>query len=79
MAVGLNQVCGELNGFYCRAADHDPERKVYFQRESHRASPLFDLRGLEATNAPQGTKVPTGDLGQFKVVRCTGTLFHSLR
>jgi hypothetical protein len=33
-------------------------------------SPLFDLRGLEATNAVQGTKVPTGDSGQFMVVRC---------
>jgi len=24
-------------------------------------------------------KFQPGDLGQFKVVRCTGTLFHSLR
>lgn len=51
MAVGLNQVCGELNGFHRRAADHDPGGNVYFQRERHRASPLFDFRGLDATNA----------------------------
>jgi hypothetical protein len=36
MAVGLIQLSDELNGFHCRAADDDPERKVYFQRDRHR-------------------------------------------
>jgi hypothetical protein len=62
-----------FQGFRCRATDHYPKSKVYLQREYHRASPLFDFRGLEATNAPRGTKISTGDLGQFKVVRCTIT------
>jgi hypothetical protein len=34
---------------------------------------IFDFRGLEATNAPQGTLVPTGDSGQFKVVHRTNS------
>jgi hypothetical protein len=41
MAVGLNPLSGELNGFRYRAADHDPKSKVYFQRDGHRASPHF--------------------------------------
>jgi hypothetical protein len=61
LAIGLIQVSDELNGFRCCAANHDPERKIYFQRDRHRVSPLFDFRGLEATKAPQGTKVPTNE------------------
>jgi hypothetical protein len=33
MAIGLIQVFDDLNGFRCRATDHYPESKVYFQRE----------------------------------------------
>jgi hypothetical protein len=65
MADGLIEVFRELEGFRCHATDHYPKSKVYFQREYHRVSPLFDLRGLEAPNAPHGTKVPTGDWGQL--------------
>jgi hypothetical protein len=82
MADGLIEVFHELEGFRCRATDHYPKSKVYFQREYHRVSPLFDLRGLEAPNAPHGTTVPTGDWGQFKVVRCIitfGCIFQSQR
>ena len=39
LAIGLMQVIDELNGFRCRATNHYPESKVYFQREEHRASP----------------------------------------
>jgi hypothetical protein len=46
MADGLIEVFHELEGFRCRATDHYPKSKVYFQRD-HRVSPLFDLRGLE--------------------------------
>jgi hypothetical protein len=48
VAVGLVQISDELNDLCYRAADHDPEGKAYFQRERHRASPLFDFRGLDA-------------------------------
>jgi hypothetical protein len=61
MAVGLIEAFNALEGFRCSAAYHYPKSKVDFQREYHRVSPLFDFRGLEATNAPHGTKVPTGD------------------
>jgi hypothetical protein len=47
MAVGLVQMSDELNNPWYRTADHDPESKIYFQHERHRASPLFDFRGLE--------------------------------
>jgi hypothetical protein len=63
LAVGLVRLSNELNCFRRHATNHNPESKIYFQREWHRVSPLFDFRGLEATNAAQGTKVPTGDLG----------------
>ena len=63
LAMGLVRLSNELDGFRRRATNHNPESKVYLKREWHRASPLFDFRGLEATNAAQGTKVPTGDLG----------------
>jgi hypothetical protein len=36
MAVGLIQVSDELNDLRCRAENHDPKRKVYFQRDRHR-------------------------------------------
>jgi hypothetical protein len=36
MAVGLIQISDELNDLRCRADNHDPERKVYFQRDCHR-------------------------------------------
>jgi hypothetical protein len=62
-----------FQGLRCRATEHYPKSDVYLQRDYHRVSPLFDFRGLEATNAPHGTKVPTGDQGQFKVVRRTIT------
>jgi len=65
MAVSLMEA---FQGFRCRATDHYPKSNVYLHREYHRVSPLFDFRGLEATNARHGTKVPTGDQGQFKVV-----------
>jgi hypothetical protein len=61
MAIGLKHVFDDLHGFRCRATNHYPESKVDFQGEYHPAFPLFDFRGLEATNAAQGTKVPTGD------------------
>ena len=41
MAVCLIQVFDELNDLGCRAADHNPERKVYLQRDRHGASPSF--------------------------------------
>jgi hypothetical protein len=47
-ADGLIQIFDELQGFHCQAADHDPERQVYFQRDRHRASPLFDFRGTRS-------------------------------
>ncbi len=68
LAPGLVQVLHELYGLGDRTADHDPERKVHFTRDHHRASPLFDFSGLKATNARQGTKVPANDFGQFKVL-----------
>jgi hypothetical protein len=69
MAVSLIEA---FQGFRCRATDHYPKSKVDLQRDYHRASPLFDFRGLEATENPShGTKVPTGDQGRYKVVRCT--------
>lgn len=41
VAIGLVQISDELNDLRDHAADHDPERKIYFQRGCHRASPLF--------------------------------------
>ncbi len=41
LAVGLVQISDQLSELCYSAADHDPERKVYFQRDSHRASPHF--------------------------------------
>ena len=36
MAVGLIQVPDELNDLFRRASNHNPKRKVYFQRDCHR-------------------------------------------
>jgi hypothetical protein len=41
MADRLVQVMDELNGFFYRAADHDPKGEVDFQRDMHRAPPLL--------------------------------------
>ena len=39
--VGLVQISDVLSELYYPAADRDPERKVYFEGDPHRASPHF--------------------------------------
>jgi hypothetical protein len=41
LADVLVQIFDVLSELYYPAADHDPECKIYFQRDPHRASPHF--------------------------------------
>ena len=43
MASGLAQIPDDVSDLCHPAADHDPERKIYFKRDQHRASPHFDF------------------------------------
>ena len=41
VAIGLAQISDDVSDLRDPAADHDPESKIHFQRDQHRASPHF--------------------------------------
>ena len=43
VAIGLAQISDDVSDLRNPAADHDPESKIHFQRDQHRASPHFDF------------------------------------
>jgi hypothetical protein len=43
VAIGLAQISDDVSDLCDPAADHDPESKIHFQRDQHRASPHFDF------------------------------------
>jgi hypothetical protein len=53
--------------FRYSAADHNPECKIHFQRDPHRASPHFDSGD---SSTPYSGVSAGGQSGRFKVVHC---------
>jgi hypothetical protein len=67
VAADIASISHELSSLCYPTANHDPECKVHFDREQHRASPNF-LFLRSSINARTGTKVPAYDSGKSQVV-----------